>query len=167
MTGQGDLLGDLGAWIDGLKPAEVSHFSHETEQRWESQVVERKDFPTFPTFPTNPEGSQKPEPIDQPPRACAPVHAHAPARCIDSGGKSGKVGNIENTDTYGWEEGGKNPRKVGKVGNPDFVSTYTDDDWHAAFDERAGIREFLGGFDRQTAERLAAEDMALMEITGC
>jgi hypothetical protein len=31
-------------------------------------------------------------------------------------------------------------------------------DWKAYFDERAGIREYEGGFDRPTAERLALDD---------
>ena len=31
-------------------------------------------------------------------------------------------------------------------------------DWQAMFDERAGIREFDGGFPRAEAERLAQED---------
>ncbi len=33
------------------------------------------------------------------------------------------------------------------------------DDWQAYFDERAGIREFDGGFPRHEAERLAREDV--------
>ena len=32
------------------------------------------------------------------------------------------------------------------------------EDWQAHFDERAGIREFDGGFPRAEAERLARED---------
>jgi hypothetical protein len=31
-------------------------------------------------------------------------------------------------------------------------------DWEAYFDERAGVREYEGGFDRGMAERLAFED---------
>ena len=35
-------------------------------------------------------------------------------------------------------------------------------DWRAHFDERAGIREFDGGFPRAEAERLAREDTTAM-----
>ena len=40
------------------------------------------------------------------------------------------------------------------------VAAWTEEDWQALFDERAGIMEFDGGLPREEAETLAAEEVA-------
>jgi hypothetical protein len=52
-------------------------------------------------------------------------------------------------------------RSSGAIGTNGTIGTPAVDpsDWQAAFQERAAIREFEGGFPRHEAERLARQDL--------
>lgn len=52
---------------------------------------------------------------------------------------------------------------TGKSATLRHCATHLDaEDWQAAFDERAGVLEFDGGFPRHEAERLARDEIAAL-----